>query len=202
MAPDAMKNYRDLSDLKGAEAALQFEFFCNCCQYTWKSPIQKYRTGRLMDFMGRVADLTSIFGTSNVRGMASSATSEIGFAAGGAREKKIRQEALAKAKSQAARYFNACESCADLCCENCIVGADGWCTRCEKNAMQGQPSAHGGGSVGMTAAVCPNCQIPSEGGRFCHECGFDMASTHKACPGCGGVMPKASRFCTDCGHGF
>ena len=49
---------------------------------------------------------------------------------------------------------------------------------------------------------CPNCQTPSQGGRFCHECGFDMASTHKSCPGCGSVMPRAARFCTDCGHGF
>ena len=49
---------------------------------------------------------------------------------------------------------------------------------------------------------CPNCQTASQGGRFCHECGFDMASTHKSCPGCGATMPRQARFCTDCGHGF
>ena len=50
--------------------------------------------------------------------------------------------------------------------------------------------------------VCPNCQVLSEGGRFCHECGFDMASTHKSCPGCGTTVSRQARFCPDCGHGF
>jgi predicted amidophosphoribosyltransferase len=40
------------------------------------------------------------------------------------------------------------------------------------------------------------------GGRFCAECGFDMASTHKSCPGCGTMCARAARFCPDCGHGF
>ena len=38
--------------------------------------------------------------------------------------------------------------------------------------------------------------------RACHECGFDMASTHKSCPACGATMARQARFCTDCGHAF
>ncbi|MGH8796605.1 MAG: double zinc ribbon domain-containing protein, partial [Caldimonas sp.] len=73
------------------------------------------------------------------------------------------------------------------------------CASCEGKAGggAGEYGAEQGGGP-----VCPNCQTPSQGGRFCHECGFDMASTHKSCPGCGATMARQARFCTDCGHGF
>jgi hypothetical protein len=74
------------------------------------------------------------------------------------------------------------------------------CTKCRTTASQAV--RYETPAVEAAAVVCPNCQTPSQGGRFCHECGFDMASTHKSCPACGATMMRQARFCTDCGHGF
>ena len=86
-----------------------------------------------------------------------------------------------------------------------MVGDECWredsqqCVKCDASAAAGAQIENSSQASGM---VCPSCQTTSQGGRFCHECGFDMASTHKSCPGCGSNMPRQARFCTDCGHGF
>ena len=95
-------------------------------------------------------------------------------------------------------------------CDDCHkwVGRECWneraesCTACAQRASAGPSARQGLPAPGHAGTACPNCQAPSEGGRFCHECGFDMASTHKSCPGCGALQLRAARFCTDCGHGF
>jgi hypothetical protein len=82
---------------------------------------------------------------------------------------------------------------------NCYDESRQVCVKCEKQTGAFSSAEQG---ASASAMACPNCQTPSQGGRFCHECGFDMASTHKSCPSCGVTMPRQARFCTDCGHGF
>jgi hypothetical protein len=207
MNPSSLKNYRDLSVRDGPGAGLQYEFYCKCCDFTWKSPKQTLKTARTLGFLSRLSDLAGLLGNANARSLAIKASSATRFAtasAGG----KAAQAALEEAQAQAVRYFEACVTCGDACCDSCVVDASGQCRRCVEQG-KGQTPAHGGDGYGGGAAahgggstVCPNCQAAAEGGRFCHECGFDMASTHKSCPTCGSVMSRAARFCTDCGHGF
>lgn len=194
-----MKNYRDLSTTgNDVSAGFQFEFYCQCCDFTWRSPFKPHRMGQLTGWLTR---LTFLMTDLNKAGKATSAMSAAG-------SRGAHDEAFEAAQAQARRYFNGCSQCKKQACDDCWDDGQSLCKSClQEQPRQGARggSAHGGYDDGQGhggAPACPNCQTPSSGGRFCHECGFDMASTHKGCPGCGSVQPRAARFCTDCGHGF
>lgn len=190
-----LKNVRSLNTSPtDLSAGFQTEFFCECCDFTWRSPFKPYRTGQFTGWLTRLAFLAgSLAGDVSKAGRTGDALTDAGF-------RRASEEAFEEAQGQARRYFTACPKCKKQACDNCLDESRGQCADCNKYpagaAAQGQTD---GGSGHM---ACPNCQAPSGGGRFCHECGFDMASTHKGCPACGSVMPRAARFCTDCGHGF
>lgn len=189
-----MKNYRDLS-IYGTDvsAGFQFEFYCNCCNnFTWRSSFKPHRMGQLTGWLSRFAFVfTGIQKAGRFTGAMSS---------GG--ERAAYDKAFEEAQAQARRMFTHCPECKTWACENCWNDDRGLCSNCIESQDQ-RRGGHGGYEASQDAGpVCPNCQVPSTGGRFCHECGFDMASTHKGCPACGSVMPRAARFCTDCGHGF
>lgn len=191
----AMTNYRDLSTLSSdASAAFEFEFFCEVTGETWRSPRRAYRRGQLNSL---VAKLTFWFNDLHTFSRGTEYMAEAGA-------KKAKAAALAEAQEMAAQRFRQCESCRKWVILSAFDEDTGRCTKCA--------SPQGGSNYGAAyadddsgragGAVCPNCQTPSQGGRFCHECGFDMASAFKSCPGCGATMPRQARFCTDCGHGF
>ncbi len=194
----AMTNFVDISTPPGeVGAGFQFEFTCASCGETWKSPFVPYRQGQAAGLFRKFGYLVSEFykigALTNVvykLGMASGSTVEM-------RSSKAKQEALAGAQAMAEQRYEKCGSCRGLVCANCFNESTGICIKCE--AATGGATAQGGSS---SSAACPNCQVSSQGGRFCHECGFDMASTHKSCPSCGVTMSRQARFCTDCGHGF
>jgi membrane protease subunit (stomatin/prohibitin family) len=81
----------------------------------------------------------------------------------------------------------------------------GYATRLASDAGLGEPERAGHQAVDAPPAAglsCPNCRSAHGGGRFCAECGFDLASTHKSCPDCGAMATRQARYCNDCGHGF
>lgn len=193
-----MKNYRDQSTSSSdLSAGFQYEFYCQCCDFNWRSPFKPYRTGQLAGWLTRLAALAgNLSGDVSKAGRATGAFTDAGH-------RKAGDEAFEAAQAQARRYFTQCPKCNKQACDNCWDDSRGQCADCNKSQSRAgfsSPQADSGADGGGLA--CPNCQAPSGGGRFCHECGFDMASTHKGCPGCGSVMPRAARFCTDCGHGF
>jgi Double zinc ribbon len=122
-------------------------------------------------------------------------------------EKRARRAALEEAIVLAEQRYADCPNCKKTVCEDCWNPRTQQCVSCDG---QGEPTpsgrhapaaASGGGHAGPGLA-CPNCRTALGGGRFCAECGFDMASTHKSCPGCGAMCTRAARFCPECGHGF
>lgn len=188
-----MTNYRDLSTLSSdATAGFQFEFFCEVTGETWRSPRRAYRRGQIYNMISKLT-----FWFNELHGL--SRGTEYMAEAGA---KKARAAALAEAQSLAAQRFRQCQGCEKWVILSAIDEDTGRCTKCASQGASryGAAYADDGGGAGGTA--CPNCQTPSQGGRFCHECGFDMASAFKSCPGCGATMPRQARFCTDCGHGF
>ncbi len=197
----AMTNFVDLSTPLGeVGAGFQFEFACASCGDTWKSPFKPYRQGQAAGLFRKFGYLVNEF---YKIGVLTNIVYKLGLASGSTvemRGSKARQEALAEAQAMAEQRYDKCGSCHTMVCANCLNESSGNCIKCE--AAAGTAAAHGGSSSSASAAVCPNCQVPSQGGRFCHECGFDMASTHKSCPSCGVTMSRQARFCTDCGHGF
>jgi hypothetical protein len=112
-------------------------------------------------------------------------------------------DALQEAMAMAAERFRQCGTCKKWVINAAFDERAGHCNACSKQLLN---AAYSSGAYsdesGTAAAACPNCQTPSQGGRFCHECGFDMASAFKGCPSCGATMPRQARFCTDCGHSF
>lgn len=190
----AMTNFRDLSTLSSdAGAGFQFEFFCEVTGETWRSPFRPYRRGQLYSLVARLTHWYSGLHTL-------SRATEYASSAGA---KTAKAEALAEAQALAAQRFHQCGECHKWVLPAAWDERGGHCTECAARA-RGPLAGHGGDGGGSqsAAAVCPNCQTPSEGGRFCHECGFDMASAFKSCPSCGTTLPRQARFCTDCGHGF
>ncbi len=194
----AMTNYRDLSSVRGEAPGFQFEFYCEVSGETWKSPFRPYRRGQIF---GMVSKLTYWF---NELHSASRVTEH--FSSSG--EARAKQAALLEAQQLAAQRFTQCEKCGKWIINSQLDDRTGRCGPCSgKRAGGGNAfgSAYADDSADEAqggAVLCPNCQTPSQGGRFCHECGFDMASTFKSCPGCGTTLPRQARFCTDCGHGF
>lgn len=188
-----MKNYRDLSKTgSDVGAGFQFEFFCQECDFTWRSPFKPHRMGQLTGWITRLTFLmTDLSKAGRATGALSDSSSRVAH-----------DEAFEAAQGQAKRYFTACPECKNQVCDGCWDESQGMCTGCLSRQRSGPRSAEADAGGYDAAPRCANCQCPSTGGRFCHECGFDMASTHKGCPGCGSVMPRAARFCTDCGHGF
>lgn len=191
-----LENYRDLSKTgSDISAGFQFEFYCAHCSRKWKSPFKAHRMGQLSGFLARFSYLFSDMRTS-VR--ATTGAAEVGSR--GARDK-----ALAEAQAQAASMFSVCQECKQAACADCFSPNDEMCLPCLE---QSRREAHRSGEQAASAArevarfSCPNCGTGHAGARFCAECGFDMASTHKSCPGCGTMQLRQARFCTDCGHGF
>jgi len=207
-----LTNYQDRSKGGiGTNAGFQFEFYCANCSRRWNSPFKPYRRGQLTGWFYKFGYIFA--GTARVTRL-SSALSQSGEQA--AREAAL-QEALALAEP---RYFE-CRSCVRTVCEECWDDRAGSCIACigEGRRHADDDGEHGGRSVvpaesprsrrvveenvAVSAGpACPNCQTALGGGRFCAECGFDMASTHKSCPGCGAMCARSTRFCAECGHGF
>lgn len=186
-----LSNYRDLStSASDLSAGFQFEFLCECCGDTRRSAFQPYRKGQITGWLSRFSFLF------NDLHKASRATGA--FADAGASGAK--SEALAQAQAALAGYYHHCDTCQKWAGPECWNAQAGRCRSCANSG-----AVQGGGlptPMASSGPACPNCQAASQGGRFCPECGFDMASTHKSCPGCGAMQLRQARFCTDCGHGF
>ncbi len=193
----ALTNYTDVSpEFTDTDAGFEFEFRCTDCAYRWRSPLQPYTRGRIA---GWLFNLNYLISGARASEAASRRVAEAG--AGQARD-----DALARARQLAAAHFSECEECRKAFCGDCFDADARQCHACAHTARRGQqaggmPQAHAP-AARSTSPNCPNCSTASHGGRFCAECGFDMASTHKSCPGCGAMAERSARFCGDCGHGF
>lgn len=186
----ALTNYRDVStSMSDVSAGFQFEFFCEKCGESSRSAFRPYRKGQITGWLSRFAFM---FYDLNKASRATGAFAEAG--ASGAKA-----EALAEAMAVAAPLYEKCPGCRKWVGRECWNSGSSSCRDCAARASLDAAPAAGAAAGGAT---CPNCQTPSAGGRFCHECGFDMASTHKSCPACGVTLSRQARFCTDCGHGF
>jgi hypothetical protein len=199
----SLTNYRDIGAVgSDVGAGFQFEFYCGNCARTWKSPFAPYRRAR---FAGIVYKLATFLGDRGTVFRASDAVAKAGA-------KGARDSALARALELAEQRYTECPACLKAVCEECWNPGAKACEACATKGVRSAGGHVGSGSaeegreshaaVSSAGPRCPNCSSALDGGRFCAECGFDMASTHKSCPGCGTLCIRSARFCTDCGHGF
>jgi hypothetical protein len=190
-----LDNYTDLSSY-GNSPGFRFEFHCSNCTKTWRSPFRPYRKGQVAGFF---STLMNTFHIGARTGVATRLASDAGLAG-------AKAEALAEARQTAATLYRQCARCGSPTCGDCFSAREGWCRRCLNNSDEPRSApaatAPAAASAGATTLSCPNCRAPHAGGRFCAECGFDMASTHKSCPECGAMASRQARFCNECGQGF
>lgn len=201
----SLDNYREISSKGfGLDAGFQFEFFCHHCGRTWRGPFVPYRAGQFSTLLSRFSWMLGPL-RQHMR-LVGDATSA---GARGARE-----SALESSRRLAAANFRVCGSCDRPMCSSCLGEGEPRCIGCvERDIAEGRPPgpkrrAEGPGSSGTAAPVaqpgphCPACQSVCDGGRFCPECGFDLASSFKSCPSCAAQLPRQARYCGDCGHSF
>lgn len=185
----ALENFNDLSE---HTSGYQFEFYCKHCERRWKSAFQPNRVGQFTRLLSNAAEFFN----------GARKASHVGYKLQKIRGDGPHRVALADAQRDAAKFFVVCGACDSAVCNDCFRENEQVCDPC----LRSTPAC---GAIGQARAAppaagpaCPSCSTPSGGGRFCAECGFDMASTHKSCPGCAAMCERATRFCADCGHGF
>lgn len=207
-------NYRDLCIQSGTGSGFQFEFYCQCCSDTWRSPFEPYRSGQASGWMREAGGLLSglLGGLGNQLDNAAEGLARAGWGTG-------RDAAFKKAISSAQAHFHRCASCHRYSCSQCWNPDTGLCQSCAPDlAAEVRVARHAGtvdaakdaarelgkgqaAGVEVAAArtlVCPECHTETHGAKFCPQCGHNLAAK-AACGHCKAELPAGSRFCPECG---
>ncbi len=68
--------------------------------------------------------------------------------------------------------------------------------------QQPQAPAHTAPSPTTESLACPSCQAQVPAGRFCAQCGAELAPQPRFCPSCGQQGASGAKFCSQCGTAF
>ena len=207
-------NYQDLCVQNGTGAGFQFEFRCNRCSDTWRSPFQPYTSGRVAGWADRVVG--SAWGALGRAGNEAS-TALSGLV--GANWGPSKDTAFQKAITEATGHFNRCPRCTGHVCGTCWNAAHGLCLTCAPdtaaevavaqqrglNDVAAQRAYDVGGLQGAAfdvdraqQLVCPECRAETHGARFCPGCGHRLAAPD-TCASCHSELPPGASFCPECG---
>ena len=208
-------NHRDLSEQYGTGSGFQFEFYCQSCNDTWRSPFAPYRSGQASGWVREIGNFASnlLGGLGSGLDNAVDGLAKAGW--GGARDQAFK-EAIAAAQA----HFHRCAKCHNYVCDRCWSTDSGLCQTCAPDlSTQVQAARHQGqleaamdnarefgkgqaGQVDVATAkqlVCPQCGCEARGGKFCPDCGFRLAAPDE-CGACHANLPAGSRFCPECGE--
>ena len=150
----ALSNYRDISPPLGdVGAGFQFEFFCESCGDTWKTPFKPYRAGQANGIFRRFGYLFNEFAKISV-------ISEIDLSPRPRRRHVDRGDRLqgqgrgarGSAWRSAAQRYEKCSNCRTMVCANCYDEATQRCLKCDR--------AQGVGSQSGTSASASVDRLP------------------------------------------
>lgn len=196
-------NHNDVSTPNG----FQFEFYCERCHDTWRSPFDRYTAGTFENVLGAADSLLG--------GLFGSARNAVGQVAG-AGYSKAKDAALQSAAKQAANHFHRCPRCSNHFCDNCWNGDEGVCVGCiprldaelaeiqrEAKLMKAREAALAAATVSEEDLAthvlsCRDCGAAVGRAKFCPECGKPVSLT-RTCPKCSADVPVSSKFCPECG---
>jgi hypothetical protein len=208
-------NYRDLCETYGTKAGFQFEFSCQRCSDTWRSPFEGYTGARMAGWLQRGAGAASGM-LGRIGGDLSSAADGLAGAGWG----HAKDASLRRAVTAAQGHFQRCPRCTWHVCARCWNPQQGLCMHCLpdtaaemavarqrglNDAVSDRGYAAGqqaGASVDADAPqqlVCPQCRTETHGAKFCPECGFKMAQQVQ-CRACPTMLEPGTKFCTECGE--
>src|SRR5918911_556141 len=196
-------NYHDISTDNG----FQFEFYCERCHDTWRSPFNRYVAGTVENVLGAAEGIFGgIFGSArNVMDQVRSS----GWS-------KARDGALRSAVAGAKDHFHRCPRCSNHFCDNCWNADEGTCITCvprldaelatitrEAKFQKARETAYAKATVSdedlkQKVVSCPSCGAAVGRAKFCPECGTAVALT-RACKSCQAEVPTSSKFCPECG---
>lgn len=208
-------NYHDLCQQTGTGAGFQFEFYCQCCSDTWRSPFEPYRSGQASGWAreagGFLGSLLGNFG--NEINNAAEGLARAGWGT-------ARDSAFKTAINAAEKHFHRCAHCHQYVCDRCWNNETGLCLSCAPDlAAEVQTARHAGvvqaatdnaraageglgAKVDVTtsyALVCPACHSETRGAKFCPQCGQNL-NVKAQCKSCHTELPTGSRFCPECGQ--
>ena len=196
-------NRRDLSTNSG----FQFEFYCERCGETWRSPFDRYMAGTLDGVIGAADGLLG-----GLFGGARNLVNELSTAG----YSKAKDEALERAVVTARSHFHRCPRCSNNFCDDCWNADEGTCIGCvprleaEVAAINRQAKLTKAREVATERATvsdadmqahvvtCGACHAVVGQGKFCPECGVPVSLT-RACGHCGADVPRTAKFCPECG---
>lgn len=209
-------NYRDACIQTGTGAGFQFEFYCECCNDTWRSPFEPYRSGQASGWLRQAGNLAgSLLGSIGYQ--LDDAADGVARAGWGT----ARDAAFKRAIGAAEAHFHRCARCHDYVCGRCWSSERGLCRDCAPDiATEVQAARHAGAletatenahtagqAVGARIEVkadrqlvCPGCGTEGRGAKFCPQCGLKLEAPMQ-CSACHAALPSSSRFCPECGHG-
>jgi membrane protease subunit (stomatin/prohibitin family) len=196
-------NHRDHS----TDSGFQFEFFCERCHESWRSPFDRYAAGTVDNVLGMAEGL---FG-----GMFHGARHAIGRVKT-AGWQSARDGAFRRAVGQAQSHFHRCPRCSNHHCDECWNADEGVCITCvprldaeiaaisrDAKLRKAREVAYESATVApadLEARVvsCPKCSAAVGRAKFCPECGTPV-SLSRACGACSAEIPTSSKFCPECG---
>jgi len=196
------------------DAEIYFEFSCDRCNDTWRSPFEAYTGGRMASWVGK-----SVNAAWGLLGRTGSEVSSAADGLAGAGYGSARDAAFQRAISTAQGHFNRCPRCTHYVCNRCWNAGQGICLTCAPDAAAEAVAARQRGlndmvserayAVGQEAAaqydvtaqrqlVCPQCSGETHGSAFCPHCGHRLAQ-QDTCASCNAHLPAGATFCPDCG---
>jgi hypothetical protein len=212
------RNYEDNS----TDAGFQFTFYFDVCRDGYKSSFIESETYKRKGILRGLSEGASVLGNflgggaSNI-GVAARRGGDIlsqRFEGKSPEWQKEHEQAFERAQNEARQHFHRCPSCNQYVCDHCHNEDEGLCVACaprqeiyvaraRADAMKrnideaGQSATVWQGSIESKITICPNCGKPAGTGKFCNNCGTDMAL--KQCPNCGAKNAISVRFCNKCG---
>lgn len=196
-------NHRDVSTNSG----FQWEFYCERCGESWRSPFDRYAAGTLEGVLGAAEGLLG-----GLFGSARRAVSEL--SSGG--YSMAKDAALERAVVASRQHFHRCPRCSNNFCDDCWNPDEGTCIGCvprleaEVASINREAKIYKAREVAFERATisdaelqarvvtCPSCAAPVGQAKFCPECGKPVSLTRQ-CGGCAAAVPSSAKFCPECG---
>jgi hypothetical protein len=124
---------------------------------------------------------------------------------------KERDSAYEQAVGEAKVHFSKCSHCGKWVCTHCFNSTAGLCEGCAPDAHEAaalrkaqQAAAERVAAVernpnaAVAQVTCPVCSGPSGGGKFCQQCGANLAAERR-CGSCQAPVLLDAKFCGECG---
>jgi len=202
------------------EAGFQFTFYCDLCREGYKTKFvesKTYKKAGVLRGLGRAISIgTSLLGKSGTGWTIERGADILTERYRGMSPEwhKEHEAAFELAQNEAKQHFHRCPKCKKWVCENDWNEQEGLCVNdaprvnVEVAAAKAQKAAQDilekaattqifTGEIESKQTLCPQCGKPAGEGKFCNNCGANLALVN--CPRCGAASRPGTRFCGECG---